>query len=407
MPQPDSFRDFGILPDGVPPPPEKVRSYLSRGRIVGQYIGSGLVSALGGGLAVLLVLTMPFPLNLLGFAAAFAGFGSVLYLATHNDYRWVELDGKFLRAKHLYTGRVIERSIEEIGTLATIVYPIRRIQTVIIETILGRVKGIEIRFHDQRTPMRVLRSDPAMTNAKELIEAVVFRMAQVREVDAEIIEFAGKPHVQYLHWKGQKPVLQTGKTLKLCLCCGIFLALMFGGILGFLGGQEQRRHLLSSVPPQEFTLQSLIESGPGTNPHVALTDFRFGGYVVETKRGSWTSVWIAVFPTGKKGQLPGAKPDEPGEIKAVLKSKTISNEAALKRFMQQGRITGLCSDAPGFTNVRGKLTEANPGSDMTSAWIIDDLSEPPSAGMVNTIFLGSAACQILVIALALVVFKSS
>jgi hypothetical protein len=88
-----SFRDFGILPDNLPPPPEKVRCFLSTGRIVGQYIGTGLVTAVGLGLTVLFALTMPLPLNLLGCAAALTGFGAIVYLATHNDYRWVELEG--------------------------------------------------------------------------------------------------------------------------------------------------------------------------------------------------------------------------------------------------------------------------------------------------------------------------
>src|SRR5437879_689496 len=120
MPEhPSSFRDFGILPEGQQPPPEKVRCFLSTARIVGQFIGTGIVSALGVGLTVLFALTMPLPLNLLGCAAALTGFGAFVYLATHNDYRWVELDGNALRAKHLYTGRTIERSVDEIDSLGT------------------------------------------------------------------------------------------------------------------------------------------------------------------------------------------------------------------------------------------------------------------------------------------------
>jgi hypothetical protein len=49
--------------------------------------------------------------------------------------------------------------------------------------------------------------------------------------------------------------------------------------------------------------------------------------------------------------------------------------------------------------------QANPGSDLPSAWVIDELSEPPSAAQVQGIYLGSAACYALSIALAIVVFK--
>jgi hypothetical protein len=413
--QPDSFRDFGILPEGMPPPPDTIRCFLSRGRVIGQYIGTALVSAVGVGLAVLLAWLMPFPANLLGCAAALAGFAAVLYLATHNDYRWVELDGMIIRAEHFYTGRVIERSVEEIDTLATIVYQTQRLEVVVIEAFFGRVKGIEIRFRDRRTPLRILRADPAMTNAKELIEALLYRMTQIREVDAEVVNWKGKPLVRYIHWKGEKPSVQSGKVLKLSLCCFIFLGLMFGFILGMWGRQEQRRQLLSSVPAQELTLRALIDNGPGTNPHLTLTEFRFGGYVTEktsdsAASGPWSKVWIVLFPQDDAGRLPGGRPEPGQEVKVVLMSDSIRDEAALRQFVQQHqRVTGICSDTPWLSSgtLRTELTRANPGSRLSAAWVIDDLSDPPSADRVQRILWGSAGCYALVIALALVVFTKT
>src|SRR5262249_35015885 len=151
------------------------RSFFSAGRVVGQYVATGLVSALGLGLMVLFARTMPPPLSWLGGAAALTAFRAFVFLATHNDYRWGELEGNILRARHLYTGRTIERSIDEIESLGTMVYQVRRLETRVIENLLGRVKGVEIRFRDRRTPLRILRADPAMTNAQELIEAVLYR----------------------------------------------------------------------------------------------------------------------------------------------------------------------------------------------------------------------------------------
>ena len=39
--QESSFRDFGILPVGLKPPADRVRCFLSTGRVVGQWIGGG------------------------------------------------------------------------------------------------------------------------------------------------------------------------------------------------------------------------------------------------------------------------------------------------------------------------------------------------------------------------------
>lgn len=400
MPEhPYTFRDFGILPEGLQPPPEKVRCFLSTGRIAGQFIGTGILSALGVGLTVLFALTMPLPLSLLGCGAALTGFGAFVYLATHNGYRWVELEGNALRAKHLYTGHTIERSVDEIESLGTMVYQVRRIETLVIEKLLGRVKGVEIRFRDRRTPLRILRADPAMTNAKELIEAVLYRMTQVRELDVEIVNFAGQPLVWNIHWKGEQPSIPSGESLKVILTCLAGSALLFGTILSYWGLQEQERQVVGSVPPQEIALSSLIKNGPGTNRHVTITDFRSGGYAFETKDGPWTRVWIALFPAGEKA-------DEHKEIKVVLSSKAVGDEAALRRLLQPGRVTGICSEAPRSswgTTLGPNLIKANQGCLLSSAWEVQELSTPPSAAFVTGIFTGSAGCFAAVFILGIIV----
>jgi hypothetical protein len=138
-----------------------------------------------------------------------------------------------------------------------------------------------------------------------------------------------------------------------------------------------------------------------------LTDFRFGGYVVVTNSGSWSTVWIALFPTGKPGRFPGEQAGKQTEIMAVLESSTIHNEADLRQLMQARRVVGLCSNAPRSswgTELGPKLRKANPGSDLSSAWLIEELREPPSEAKVRGLFLASSVCYLVAIALALVVF---
>jgi hypothetical protein len=204
MPEPpDFFRDHGIIPYGVPPPAGTVRAYLPWWHIVGQYLFTAVLLAFGLGIGLLFALTLPRPLNVAAAAAALAGVAALIYLATRNDYAWIELDGDTLRAQHLYTRRIIERPVEEIDDLLTLVLQIRTAETAIVNAWLGRVRGIEIRFRDRRTPLRVSRTDPAMKNARELIEAVIYRMSEADELDAEIIPFQGKPLIRRIHWKGE------------------------------------------------------------------------------------------------------------------------------------------------------------------------------------------------------------
>jgi hypothetical protein len=169
--------------------------------IFGQYLASALMAGFGLGITVLFALTLLLPINLIAASAALAGFGWIIHMATRHDYHWVELDGATLRAKHLYTRRIVERPLEEIEDLLTMVVMVRTAEVLLAEKWLGRVRGIEIRFRDKRTPQRVNRADPAMTNAKELIEAIVHKMSEIGAVDAEIIDFEGKPLIRRIYWQ--------------------------------------------------------------------------------------------------------------------------------------------------------------------------------------------------------------
>jgi hypothetical protein len=280
-------------------------------------------------------------------------------------------------------------------------YQVQRPETAVVENLLGRVKGIEIRFHDRRTPLRILRADPAMTNAKELIEAVVYRMAQIRELETEIAEVNGKTLVRNIHWKGVLPEKPTGKALKAVLVSLIAFALLFGAILGLLWVQTQSLLELASVPAHAMTLDALIQDGPGTNRHIAVQNFEAGGYVFESESSGgstrWTNVWIALFPAGADAD----------EIKVVVSSKAVRSEADLIALFQQPQIKGICSEAPrtswGLT-LGPELEKANDGLTLRSAWHIEELREPPRAEVVAALLTGAITCFVTVLLCSAIVF---
>jgi hypothetical protein len=398
--QESSFRDFGILPVGLKPPVDRVRCFLSTGRVVGQWIGTGLVASVGVALTVVFTLFLPPPLSLLAAAAAVVAFAAFVHLATHNDYRWIELDGNTLRARRLYTGRTIERSIDEIDSLTTMVYQVGGDTTAVIEELLGRVKGVEVRFRDQHTPLRILRADPAMTNAAELIEALLYRMRQQRELDTEVVNWVGKPLVRRVWWKGETPGKPPGKVLKLVLALSIFFALAFGGVCGAVWLKLQDRYEGGKLPPHEIDLRTLIEHGPGANRHVTITGYQPGGHVKESKGNLWTQVWVALFPVG-------ARPEEFREIKVVVESRQIPGEAGLRQWLSLGRITGICSAAPRTTwgtTLGPLLSQANGGSTLRAAWSIEEVGELPSAAEVTGTWAGAVGCFAGVLILAAFVF---
>lgn len=195
----DLFRDHGIIPDTVQPPEERVRASFTWGTIFGQYLATFLMSAFGLGIAALFAFTLPMPLNFIAAPAVLAAFGVAVYFATRKDYAWVELDGRTIRARHLYTRRIVERPIDEVEDLLTLVFQVRNLTTILAEKMVGRVRGIRIRFRDGRTPLTVCRADPKMKNAKEVIEAIIYRLWESGPVEAEIVDFDGAPLIRRIY----------------------------------------------------------------------------------------------------------------------------------------------------------------------------------------------------------------
>lgn len=393
---PSTFRDFGIIPDQLQPPPDVVRCYLSPGRIAGQYFATLLIAGVGAGLAALCFYYLPGALGLLGGSATVCGFGMLVYLGTRNDYRWIELAGEQLRARHLYTGGLVERPLAEVESLLTLVLSGASMEGQVIQALMGRVKGVQIQFRDGRTPLTVTRSDPAMTNGQQLIEAVVYRLSQLSELEPEIVDFDGAPLLRSMHRLGEPPPKQIGVGLKMTLGAFLFMGLAFGIIMGFLGLQEEDRLAISLQPPHEMTLAALIAQGPGANRHVAVTDFVPGGYVVETKNGSWSQAWAVLDPVGAAG----------GEIQAVFSTKYVADEQALANMLNQPRLIVGCSagrrSSWGAT-LGPELRKSNGDRPLNAAWDLDDLGTPPSPGMIAAIFATSYACFGVALALALIV----
>lgn len=202
MPQePDNFREFGLLPEDAVAPAGPIRATFSTGQLIGQFAGTFIMSGLGLGIFAVMLLAFPFPANIGPALLPLGLFGFIVYRATRNDYQWVELDGDTIRAKHLYTRQLIERPVQEIDHLLTLVFLVRSGTTLLSEAWLGRVRGFAIRFRDGKSPFQVSRADPAMQNAQTLMEGLIYRMSEAAPIEAEIIQFGGAPLVRRIYWK--------------------------------------------------------------------------------------------------------------------------------------------------------------------------------------------------------------
>jgi hypothetical protein len=272
----------------------------------------------------------------------------------------------------------------------------------VVNALLGRVKGMEIRFRDGRTPLRVSRADPKMTNAEELLQAVVYRMTEIGDIEPQVVGREGKPLVRSIHWYNEPPPPHENNAATVMLVVFLLMALMAAVILGGIGMQQQDLFDASRQPPHELTVSQLIQNGPGENRHITLTGFDPGGLYYEMpKNGNhWSQIWLVLFPA-----------DVPAnEIKVVLASKYITGEGPLQELIKQNRVTGICSQelrTSWGTELGPNLVKHSGNKPLNAAWNVEELRERPSEAQIKGFYLGSYISYATVMLLALIVLGKS
>src|SRR5215471_3013322 len=159
---------------------------------------------------------------------------------------------------------------------------------------------------------------------------------------------------------------------KLKALYALAMLILFGsGLLVFVMAADEQS-VVSSGQPEASTisLQTLSAHGPGTNKHVALTDFFFGKqYVFTSKLVQFKEVYVPIFA---KGQAEDAR-----NLHLLLWIRNdrnsnlplIENERQLDEFVaglnrNPGSISGVLHTPP--TTVRTLTGEAYPGADTQS-----------------------------------------
>ena len=150
------------------------------------------------------------------------------------------------------------------------------------------------------------------------------------------------------------------------------MLMCFGaGLLVFILAADEQSIVSGGQPDANtISLPNLIAQGPGTNTHVALTDFSFGKhYVFTTQLVQFNEVYVPMFPKGQ--------PEDPRNLHLLLwirndrKSNLplIQTQQELDAFVAginraSGSVTGVLHSAP--STVRKLTAEAYPGTDTQS-----------------------------------------
>jgi len=159
---------------------------------------------------------------------------------------------------------------------------------------------------------------------------------------------------------------------KLKALYALAMLICFGSsLLVFVMAADEQR-IVSGGQPDATTisLQRLIAQGPGTNTHVAVTDFSFGKqYVFTTKLVQFNEVYVPMFP---KGQAEDARNlhllllirNDRNSNQSLIENQEQLNEFVAGVNRNPGSISGVLHSPP--TTVRNLTADAYPGTDTQS-----------------------------------------
>jgi hypothetical protein len=106
----------------------------------------------------------------------------------------------------------------------------------------------------------------------------------------------------------------------------------------FLGREQDRIRSLYGAKPQTLTVAELAEKGYGDNVWLDLREVEIGKkFVIETRKGSTSAVWVPAFPRGKA--------DQEKTIRVILRSTRCKTDAEIQqRFAGQSNFRGAVTN---------------------------------------------------------------
>ncbi len=186
-----------------------------------------------------------------------------------------------------------------------------------------------------------------------------------------------------------------------------FWILIGGGVLLFLGWQEQTLSGLAKTKPAPITLAQLASNGPGENAHLVVGDFFLctWDYVYAEKRGRWTEAWVPAVPLNgpfhekfmaslePDGTWPDDKPfPVPENLAVVFKLTDSPSEDSVDELAMSDTVQGLLINEIDSiaSDERALLQSSYPAADFDKVHIFEPGRAPKAASTIYAMLGGGA-----------------
>jgi hypothetical protein len=176
----------------------------------------------------------------------------------------------------------------------------------------------------------------------------------------------------------------------------LLVIIILGGAMVFAGVQQMRLASVAKAEPQKISCAKLIESGPGDNAHVELTDFIMvnSAFVTETGKsgGRWKNVWVPVVPVDGEyrdqiasllgGSLTPGNLPRPRDIRVIVNSSKVESESDLDALADQDTIRGMVVNKVSSLGSKQKqiLADSYPGVNFDNVLILEHGRTPWGTG---------------------------
>ena len=143
-------------------------------------------------------------------------------------------------------------------------------------------------------------------------------------------------------------------------------SLLVGCVLLFSAYQENQFRSIAYQEPSYLSCRQLFSDGYGDNANVVLNDCYLSAesmvYEYQYIKSNWTRVWVA------------AKPDYSGQVRLVVTTNSVGNDAELQAFVRQTSFSGLITSE--FysldLDVQTLLNESFPQVDFNEVYILQE-----------------------------------